>query len=303
MDVLAVLKAATDYLAKNQIENPRLNAEYLLAHTLNLRRLDLYLIYDRPLSDAERAPLRSLIRRRVAREPLQYILGSWDFCGFPLKLDKRVLIPRPETELLVEFILKKLPASQSVRAADIGTGSGAIAIALAAKCERWEVIATDISSEALEVARENARAHSLDNRIKFICCDLLPDGEEKYDLIIANLPYVPSPLLEVVPEEVKHEPRVALDGGEDGLGILRRLISLAPSRLSDSGCLALEFGDGQEAAIESLLKAAGFRKISFHKDLVGKWRFVVAAIGLCERISFLWLMNLLVALQQVGGLP
>lgn len=276
MDVLQVIRAATSYLAEKNVENPRLNAEHLLAHCLNLRRLDLYLIFDRPVSEAERQPLRQLVRRRAAGEPLQYLLGEWDFFGIPLKLDSRVLIPRPETELLVELALKKLPTEPALTVLDVGTGSGAIALALAKNRPHWNILATDLSPDALQLARENAKRHNLEQKIQFVCCDLLPENCPKLDAIVANLPYIPSSQLPSLSREVQHEPPMALDGGADGLTLIRRLIQKAPSALLPCGCLFLEFGDEQQSGILGLLQAAGCAQIEIAKDLQGKPRIAFA---------------------------
>lgn len=298
MTVLETLTAAAGYLNKHGIESPRLNAEHLLAHVLGKKRLDLYLEFDRPLSDAERAPLRELIRDRGTGRPLQHLLGTAEFFGRSFLCDTRALIPRPETEQLVEIVLAIVaptpsPSSslkpkpvvvsgaaqggQAPTLLDIGTGSGVIAITLALELPGAEVSATDISPAALELAKGNASRHTLGDTVTFSEADLFPPGETRFDLIIANLPYIASGDLASLQPEVRQDPALALDGGPDGLAIIERLITQSPHRLAEGGTLALEIGHDQAARVHEILTKNGFQKIAIRRDFHEIERFVLAS--------------------------
>lgn len=275
MTVLEVLTAAAGYLDKHGVESPRLNAEHLLAHVLGKKRLDLYLEFDRPLSDAERAPLRDLIRRRGERVPLQHLLGTAEFFGRSFLCDGRALIPRPETEQLVELILPHKPA----RVLDVGTGSGIIAITLALELPDADVSALDLSPAALALTKENAARHGVSGRITLHEGDLLPESPPPFDLIAANLPYITSEEMKELAKEVLFDPANALDGGRDGLDLIRRLIADAPRFLSPSGLLALEIGHDQAARVAALCRESGYAEAVVHKDYQNVERFVVARRG------------------------
>ena len=278
MTVLEVLTAATRYLENHGVESPRLNAEHLLAHVLRKRRLDLYLEFDRQLSEGERAPLRELVRNRGAGKPLQHLLGTTEFFGRSFLSDGRALIPRPETEQLVELILGDLDCRNSrMSILDVGTGSGVIAITLALALPFATVAATDISAQALSLARENASRHSLEARIAFWEVDLFPPGWERFDCIVANPPYIAKGNFSNLQVEVHHDPLTALDGGSDGLSLIRRLIDLAPERLEAEGFLALEIGHDQSTEVVAQFAVKKYRKIRVHKDYQGFERFVLAA--------------------------
>jgi release factor glutamine methyltransferase len=300
MTVLETLTAAAGYLTKHGIESPRLNAEHLLAHVLGKKRLDLYLEFDRPLSDAERAPLRELIRDRGNGRPLQHLMGTAEFFGRSFLCDTRALIPRPETEQLVEIVLAIVaptpstsPSSslnpqppgasgaaqggQASTLLDIGTGSGVIALTLALELPGAEVSATDISPAALELAKGNANRHTLGNSVTFFEADLFPPGETRFDLIIANLPYIASADLASLQLEVRQDPALALDGGPDGLAVIERLITQSPHRLTEGGTLALEIGHNQAARVREILAKHGFQKIAIRKDFHEIERFVLAS--------------------------
>jgi len=279
LPLLEVLRATERYLGDRDVENPRLNAEHLLAHALGLKRMELYLQFDRPLGETERAPLRDLVKRRGTREPLQHVLGTAEFHGRTFASDKRALIPRPETEQLVEIALEIAKTKASPRILDIGTGSGVIALTLALEIHSAEVQAIDISAEALELAAENTSRHQLTDRVTFDQANLLPPDDTKFDLIIANLPYIPAAEIATLSPEVRHDPVTALDGGADGLDLIRRLIESAPAHLTPGGTLLLEIGAGQADAVNVLLSARKFRDISLRPDYSNIPRFAVGFHG------------------------
>lgn len=277
MTVLEVLTAATDYLRKQEVESPRLNAEHLLAKVLGKKnRIELYLDFERPLGDLERAPLRDLVRRRGEGTPLQHLLGTVDFLGLSLLSDPRALIPRPETEQLVGFVLDE-SSWQSVW--DIGTGTGAIALALATKRPSASVSAGDVSADALSLARENAARLELAGRVAFFESDLLEGFSGPVEAIVANLPYIPTGDIAGLSREVGHDPVLALDGGADGLALIRRLAAGAAQKLPPGGLIALEVGHDQAARTADLLAAHNFRDISVRRDYQGIERFLIARNG------------------------
>lgn len=277
--LLEVLRGAESYLAARGVENPRLNAEHLLAHALGLKRMELYLQFDRPLGESERAPLREMVKRRGSREPLQHILGTVEFHGRTFLSDRRALVPRPETEQLVEIAIELARGLQSPSILDVGTGSGVIALTLALELPSADIHATDISQDALALAAENAARHGLPERVKFSQSDLLPESGGPFSLIIANLPYVPSPEIAGLQPEVGHDPLAALDGGPDGLDLVRRLISAAPPRMAPGRVLLLEIGVGQADTVHALFEASKFRDICVRSDYQGIPRFAVGFHG------------------------
>ena len=277
--LLEVLRGTERYLADRGVENPRLNAEHLLAHALGLKRMELYLQFDRPLTESERAPLRDLVKRRGAREPLQHVLGTAEFHGRTFACDKRALVPRPETEQLVELALEIAKDKPAATILDIGTGSGVIALTIALELPSATLHATDLSPDALALAAENAARHALTDRIVFHQADLLPPDDARFDLIIANLPYIPAEEIASLSPEVRHDPASALDGGADGLDLIRRLIETAPDRLAPGGALLLEIGLGQADAVNTLLSARKFRDISVRPDYQNIPRFAVGFHG------------------------
>ena len=277
--LLEVLRGTERYLADRGVENARLNAEHLLAHALGLKRMELYLQFDRPLTESERAPLRDLVKRRGAREPLQHVLGTAEFHGRTFACDKRALVPRPETEQLVELALEMAKDKPAATILDIGTGSGVIALTIALELPSATLHATDLSPDALALAAENAARHALTDRIVFHQADLLPPDDARFDLIIANLPYIPAEEIASLSPEVRHDPASALDGGADGLDLIRRLIDTAPDRLAPGGALLLEIGLGQADAVNTLLSARKFRDISVRPDYQNIPRFAVGFHG------------------------
>lgn len=279
MTVLEVLTAASGYLEKHGVESPRLNAEHLLAHVLGKKkRLDLYLEFDRPLSDAERAPLRDLIRKRGERVPLQHLLGTAEFFGRTFLCDGRGLIPRPETEQLIELVKAQIQNPHS-NILDVGTGSGVIAITLALEWPEATLTALDISPAALALTAENVARHNLTGRVTLHEGDLLPESGGPFDLIVANLPYITTGDMAGLQREVLFDPASALDGGPDGLDLVRQLIADAPPRLVPSGMLALEIGHDQAARVAELFQEQGYTDIAISRDYENVERFVTARRG------------------------
>jgi release factor glutamine methyltransferase len=279
--VLELIQNTTAFLQRKGVESPRLSIEYLLAEALGKRRLDLYLDYDQGLPEQILEPLRDKVRRRSEGEPLQHLLGSWEFFGRRFKTDRRALIPRPETERLAELILNQIPpvALPGMRLADIGTGSGVLAVTLALERPGLEVIATDLSVDTLSLARENARAHEVEDRITWLEADLLSSLDSVFDFLVANLPYVPTAEIANLSREVQHDPLLALDGGEDGLDVIRQFAEQAPSRLKPGGSIYLEIGISQSGSVVDVLEKQKFRDISVEKDYQGVDRFVIARYG------------------------
>ena len=279
--VLQVLQNTADFFARKGIESPRLNIEHLLADALGKRRIDLYLEFDRTLSEKELAPLREKVQRRIDGEPLQYLLGSWDFFGRAFRTDQRALIPRPETEILVEIALKVIRAQPSSRnrLLDIGTGSGVLAITLALECSSLSIVGSDVSPLALNLARENAEEQGLERRIEWIESDLLKSVTGPFDFLVANLPYIPTAELPKLASEVQRDPQIALDGGPDGLSVIRRLVQDAPNVLTGGAFVILEVGFDQADRVADLMTAQKFRDISVENDYQGVRRFVTAWYG------------------------
>ena len=276
--VLEVIQATTAYFLKNGIENPRLNIEHLLAHVLGKRRMELYLEFDRPLSDQELSPLRELVKRRARREPLQHLLGSVEFCGRTFKSDKRALVPRPETEQFCELILAEARGMGALsRVLDVGTGSGVIAATLALELPNAVVEAVDTSVDALALTRENLALHSLVDRVPVLQSDLFSEVRGNFQLIVANLPYIDSTEIATLSAEVRHDPMLALDGGEAGVEIFQRFIPAACGFLK--GRLALEIGHDQAEPLRSLLAVHNYQDIRVLADYQGRHRFIFASYG------------------------
>ena len=280
MTLLEVLQSTTAYFTNHKIENPRLNAEQLLAHTLRLSRMDLYLEFERNLAENELGPLRDLVRRRGQGEPLQHLLGTVEFCGHTFAIDKRAMVPRPETEELVELLLAEISGQKSeIRILDVGTGSGVIGLSLAVKFPQANVCAIDISEDALSLARENAAQLRLSERVRFQKSDLLENVSERFDLIVANLPYISMQDRHLLAREVLHDPEVALFGGSSGDELVRELIEQAPAHLEPGGLLALEIGLGQAEGLSDFLRQKNYHDIQLKKDYSGISRFLLARYG------------------------
>jgi release factor glutamine methyltransferase len=271
--VLKLLRWTADYFKGRGIDSPRLDAELLLADLLQLDRVGLYLNFERPLQAEELAAYRDKVRRRAGREPLAYILGKAEFWSLSLKVTPDVLIPRPDTELLVEQALLRLSGPAQVL--DVGTGSGALAIALAHERPEWAITAIDVSPAALAVAADNARSNGVEGRITFLKENLtkLPAGP--FHLIVANPPYIPqAELATLMPEVRDFEPQLALDGGRDGLDAYRALARQSGEVLMSEGWLLVEVGIDQAAAVREMFADAGLTEIFSARDLAGIERVV-----------------------------
>ncbi len=289
----ALVKWATDDFRTRGIESPRLDAELLVAHALGITRTQVIIEMMRPLADAELAMLRDLVKRRRAHEPIAYLRGEREFYGRRFRVDKRVLVPRPETEVLVDVALARTRSlSMSMRALDLCTGSGCVAITLARQRPTSKVHATDVSEDALAVARDNAHRLGASN-VAFAPGDLFDAvralvanprvrrwGGPPFDLITANPPYIASGEIPTLQIDVRaFEPHLALDGGEDGLALVRRIVSEAPELLAPGGVLAMEIGAGQAPAVAALFEARGFTRVDVQRDLARIERVVSGALG------------------------
>jgi release factor glutamine methyltransferase len=267
------------YLAQKGLTEPRLNAELLLCGVLGLKRLDLYLQFDRPLRADELAEFKARLRRRTQREPLQYIEGVAAFRRLELRVDRRVLIPRPETELLVGEVLAWAGDREGLEVLDVGTGSGAIALSLAQEGRFARVVATDVSLDALEVARANAISAQLEDRVEFVAGSLFePILAQRFDIIVSNPPYVgEAERHDLEPEVVDWEPHGALFAGLDGLSVIRDLAGGASSMLRPGGLLAIEVGSTQAVTVSRLLHETGwFAGVRVRQDYTGRERFLLA---------------------------
>ena len=255
--VLSLLRRAADHLKNHHISEPRASADLLLGHVLGLDRLALYLNAERPLEAEELEGFSRCLERRLRREPVQFITGTQEFWSLALTVTPDVLIPRPETELLVEALLDfaRETGARQMRLMDVGTGSGAIAVAAARELPKAVVVAGDLSLAALKLARDNARRHQVSERILFLCMDLFCGlGRTLFDAVVTNPPYVKSSDFSLLPREIRdYEPRYALDGGEDGLQTIRAIIDQAPDFLRSGGILALEMGAGQAEVVGALV--------------------------------------------------
>jgi release factor glutamine methyltransferase len=280
--LIKLIQWATAYFDRHHIDSPRATAEILLAHAIGAKRIDLYLRYDQPLNSDELNFFKMLIKRRTNREPVAYIVGHKEFWSIDLEVNRNVLIPRPETECLVERALESLaadsdPGIKSIL--ELGTGSGAVILALASENSRHSYLGTDISSDAVGVARRNALRHGLGTKIRFIVADGFAPFDAKagiFDLIVSNPPYIRSgDLKRLQPEIHIHEPVAALDGAQDGLRCLRLIIQCAYRYLKSGGALLLEMGHDQQAPLKQIIDACGqYEDVQFYKDYSGHDRIV-----------------------------
>lgn len=281
LSVLEVLKASAGYLEGKGLEQPRYTAEHLLARALACKRLDLYLRFDAVPGPAQLDRVRAGLRRCAAGEPLQYVLGDVEFMGHTIKVDRRVLIPRPETEEVVAHAIRAAAGlGPRLAVADVGTGSGCVAVSLAAALPGAFVAASDIDAGALEVAAANVAASGMGGRIGLRRDDLLGAvAPGLLDLVVANLPYIPSAECDRLDPSVRsYEPRIALDGGEDGLELIGRLAGQARRALRPGGVLVLEIGHNQGEAAAAAIAAAGFAAIGVEPDMAGRQRIVRGAV-------------------------
>jgi release factor glutamine methyltransferase len=271
MTVIELIESTAKYFARHEVASPRLTIELMLAEMLQKTRMQLYLEYDQPVPEPVMDRLRPLVKRRAEGEPLEYLLGATTFAGHRIKVSPAVLIPRPETEILFEEACR-LIEPEGLPVVDVGTGSGILAIALARRFPRLEIVAVDISEPALQLAGRNGEGIE---GLKLLLSDLLsePALPEKSQMIVANLPYIPSGRIDGLMREVRHEPRLALDGGADGLDLIRRLITQSAGR---TRYLLLEIGDGQAAEAKSLCENAGYALMRVLPDLTGGERILVA---------------------------
>ncbi len=283
--VKRLLTSTTEYLTGRGIESARLCAEMLVGHVLDLSRVELYTHFEDQPTDAQRAKLRELVRRAGTNEPVQYLVENAGFFGFEVKVTPAVLIPRPDTETLIDAVVRRCVAEgrkdEALRIADVCTGSGIIAIALAKSLPQATVVATDVSPEATAVATENVQKHGLDERIEVRVGDLLePLDEEMFDVVATNPPYIPSAAVDELDANVRDfEPRLALDGGSDGLEILRRLLAGADARLKEKGWLVAEMQHDQGPALVELATSSGWASAKVLKDLARRDRVLEVTRG------------------------
>jgi len=271
-----VLNWTRGYFENAGIVQPRLEAEILLAHALEVDRLHLYLAPDKPLTQDERTRYRGVVKKRRSGTPLQHLIGEVGFYGLRFRIAREALIPRSETEELLDHVLKRAPRDRALRCLDLGTGTGVIAVCLARYLPAATVEAVDVSPAALEAARENARLNEVEDRIRFVQSDWFANVEGRYDFIASNPPYVPSGEIDHLPVEIRdHEPRTALDGGTDGLDALRAIASDLRAHLNPEGIVVMEIGFDQGGKAVDILKEAGLTDVTLERDLADKERFVV----------------------------
>jgi len=281
------LKWSREYLSRKGIESAQLEAEWMLREVLHYTRLEIYLNHERPLTGAELASFKKLLQARAAGKPLQYVLGYTEFLGYKILVNEKVLIPRPETEIIVEKLLALIQGmgKRQIRILDVGTGSGCIAIALAAGCPACQVVALDISQEALELAHKNAVLNKVAEQISFIRQDILKESlaDEPFDIIVSNPPYIAGQWWHKLDASVKaREPEVALNPGHDALVFYRRLAQLGVSHLNPGGIVAVEIGGSyQEQEVSEIFKESGFLDLQVIKDYLGQRRGVIARVGQC----------------------
>ncbi|MBI2340115.1 MAG: peptide chain release factor N(5)-glutamine methyltransferase [Deltaproteobacteria bacterium] len=282
--LISLLNWTTDYFTRRQIPTPRLDAEVLLAHLLNIERIQLYLQFERPMSEKELSDFKALVQRRVKGEPVSYIRGFKEFWSLSFAVGPGVMVPRPETEILVETVegrRSKIEDGRSkIEILDVGTGSGNLAITLAKVFPNAKVTAIDVSEDALKYAKENAVANGVQSRIEFIKNDFFTIHDLRpsiFNLLVSNPPYIPTKTIETLPAGVRdYEPRIALDGGADGLDFYQKIGETAPRLLKPGGWLAVEIGEDQPRAVKEIFERAGLSDIEVVKDYAGLPRVVIA---------------------------
>lgn len=272
---LKLLAWTQGYFARASVDAPRLTAEVLLAHALGCERIRLYLDFEKPVVEAELARFRALVKRRAEGEPTAYVVGAKEFYGRSFRCDARALVPRPETELLVQAALERLPSDGGV-ALDLCTGSGCVGVTLALERPGARVVATDLSADAVALAEENAQA--LGAELELLRGDLFAPvpADLRFHVVAANPPYVPTAEMPGLARELHREPALALDGGADGLAVTRRLVAEAPARLRPGGALVVEMHESHAGALPALCLQAGFATAEARRDLAGLPRLVVA---------------------------
>lgn len=275
--IQTILNWTRQYFLDKGVENPRLDAEVLLSHILGKERLYLYVHFDQPLEDKELSAFRVAVKQRAARLPVAYIIGSKEFMGLDFEVTPAVLIPRPDTEILVEAALSRLALAEQPCILDLGTGSGAICISMLANLPTAKGITVDISAEALTVARRNAVKHQVDQRLIFYQGDLFtPVKGQKFTAIVSNPPYIPKRDIPGLTPEVQQEPNLALVGGEDGLDFYRRIVQEGRDYLAENGFIAMEVGIDQARPVAAMAEKTGYYKVSdIIKDYGGIERVVV----------------------------
>lgn len=278
--IMKILNWTKQYFADKGVENPRLDAEILLCAVLKCERINLYIDFERPLDESELAQFKQMVIRRAQGEPLAYILGEKAFMRNTFKVNKYTLVPRPETELLVEHLVRICEQiNQEAKILDIGTGSGAIIVSLLDYLPQAKGVGVDISAGALKVAKENAVNIGVSSRAAFLHSDLftaIPD-EKKFDIIVSNPPYIPAKDISSLAKDVQNEPHSALDGGEDGLDFYRKITAEASLHMAEDGLLAFEIGINQSEAVSGLCIEKGFTAVAVGKDYAGIDRMVFAA--------------------------
>ncbi len=271
-----VLNWTRGYFEDAGIVQPRLEAEILLAHALDVDRLHLYMAPDKPLTSDERSLYRSVVKERQSGTPLQHVIGEVSFYGLRFRVDREALIPRSETEELLDQVIKRAPRDREIRCLDLGTGTGVIAVCMARYLPQAQVTAVDISPTALEMARENSKLNEVANRIEFIESDWFANVEGKFDFIVSNPPYIRSDELADLPKEVrKHEPSIALDGGTDGLEKIRLIAAQLRMYLQPDGVVLMEIGHEQGERVKKILESIELVHVSVEHDMAEKDRFVV----------------------------
>ena len=281
--LIELLNWSSDYLSTKGFENSRLNAECLLAHSLNLKRMEIYLNFDRPLNPEELAEYKILLKRRLAHEPLQYILGSTEFYSLPFIVEPGVLIPRPETEILVDNVLslcqKNFATQPEIQILDVGCGSGNISVSLAKNLANAKVVSVDKSDKALEIAQKNAEINGVQNQVRFFKQDALGIWPETlknfFDIVVSNPPYVSEPDYSNLADEIKiYEPKLALTAGQDGLDFYRSFSEILKGLLKNNSFAFFEMGDGQARSVGNIFTQKAFQELEIFKDLTGRDRII-----------------------------